>query len=84
MIGDEILVLDRSKNLHTPYVVIGLHTILISLRTTRNIMKSIPIDITDEERLGELISGGGRRRLTHLYPNDTWHVKTRIFKGRIK
>ena len=36
-----------------------------------------PVDITDEERNQEMISGGGRRRGLHMLPGDTWILQKR-------
>ena len=36
-----------------------------------------PVDITDEERTQDMISGGGRRRGLHMIPGDTWILQKR-------
>ncbi len=36
-----------------------------------------PVDITDEERTQDMISGGGQRRGLHMLPGDTWILQKR-------
>ena len=36
-----------------------------------------PVDITDEERTQDMISGGGQRRGLHMIPGDTWILQKR-------
>jgi len=36
-----------------------------------------PVDITDEERHQDMISGGGQRRGLHMIPGDTWILQKR-------
>ena len=96
MIGDEILVLDANNpsgasfnppKLYTPYVVIGIKHRQPENSESPDVdtryYELERIDITDEERLGELIAGGGRRRLTHLYTNDTWRLRPGFLRGEL-
>jgi len=93
MIGDEILVLDNNQGkgasfnppkLYTPYVVIGIkHPNKYQPSNAQTYYEIEAVDITDEERLGELVAGGGRRRLTHLYPNDTWMLRPGFLRGEL-
>jgi len=85
MMGDEILVLDTHNptgasfnppKLYTPYVVVGI-------KRPGTYYEIEAVDITDDELLGDLLAGGGRRRLTHLYPNDTWMLRKGFLRGEL-
>jgi hypothetical protein len=45
--------------------------------TDTRIYQLEPIDITDEQRFRDSISGGGRRRGLHMIPGDTWILQKR-------
>jgi len=95
MVGDEVTVVnvDRSYGtMNTPkhlkdYVVIG-----IRYRQPENwegpdadtkfyIIE--PLSMTDDERLGGMLAGGGRRKEEHLYSTDTWMLKKGFLRGEL-
>lgn len=45
--------------------------------TDTRIYQLEPVDITDEQRFQDSISGGGRRRGLHMIPGDTWVLQKR-------
>ncbi len=45
--------------------------------TDTRIYQLEPVDITDEQRFKDSISGGGRRRGLHMIPGDTWILQKR-------
>jgi hypothetical protein len=96
MVGDEIMVLDNNQpkgasfnppKLYTPYVVVGIkHKHMQKWQgpdTNTAYYQIEPVDITDDELLGGLLAGGGRRRLTHLYTNDKWTLRKGFLRGGI-
>jgi hypothetical protein len=96
MVGDEIMVLDNNQpkgasfnppKLYTPYVVVGIkHKHMQKWQgpdTDTAYYQIEPVDITDDELLGGLLAGGGRRRLTHLYTNDKWTLRKGFLRGGI-
>jgi len=96
MVGDEIMVLDNNQpkgasfnppKLYTPYVVVGIkHQQRQNWQgpdTDTAYYQIEPVDITDDELLGGLLAGGGRRRLTHLYTNDKWTLRKGFLRGGI-
>ena len=91
MVGDEIVVVanghesfDKRPELYVPYVVIGIkHTNVpgSSMKSLHPYYEIEPIDMTDEDRLGAILAGGGKRRQILLYPGDQWILSSGFLRG---
>ena len=96
MVGDEVTVVNVDKTygtMNTPkhlkdYVVTGIkYRQPGNWRLGPDVDKKYyiiePLGMTDDERLGGMLAGGGRRKEEHLYPTDTWMLKKGFLRGEL-
>ena len=101
MIGDEIMVVSTegihdfgSPVLYKPYVVVGIkHAQRQNWQgpeTDTTYYQIEPIGMTDEERTGAMLAGGGRARPLYIFPpegqfdgSDQWILRKGFLKGEL-
>ena len=83
MIGDEILVVSSkgihdfgSPELYKPYVVVGIKHGTTMMKGGKELedypyYQVEPIGMTDEERTGAMLAGGGRMKPMHIFRGRT-------------
>jgi len=95
MVGDEVTVVNVDKSYgtkNTPKHLKDYSVIGIRYRQPENwegpdadtkfyIIE--PLSMTDDERLGGMLAGGGRRKEEHLYSTDTWMLKKGFLRGEL-
>jgi hypothetical protein len=97
MIGDEILVVSTegihdfgAPELYKPYVVVGIKKSKIyDIRNDYTVYYQIePSGMTDEERTGAMLAGGGRMRPLYIFPpegphggSDQWILRPGFLRG---
>eukprot|EP01050_Picozoa_sp_SAG11_P000582 SAG11_NODE_19_length_25345_cov_5.090628_23_plen_1027_part_01 len=86
MIGDEIMVVSTegihdfgSPELYKPYVVVGikyghLQTIKRNQPYNKPFFQIEPLGMTDEDRTGAMLAGGGRARPMYIFSPDDGHT----------
>ena len=97
MVGDEITVLDidekfknttYSPQLFKDYVVVGLKHRQPENWEGPNVDTSYyhiePIEMTDDELLGGMLAGGGRRRVITLHHKDKWMLRKGFLRGELE
>ena len=102
MIGDEIMVVSTegihdfgSPVLYKPYVVVGLkHRQRENWQgpeTDTTYYQIEPIGMTDEERTGAMLAGGGRARPMYIFPSpseyrgsDQWILRPGFLRGELE
>ena len=93
MIGDEVTVLDVDRSFGTmnsperfrDYVVTGIkYPNKYQPSNAKTYYQLEPIGMSDEDRLGGMLAGGGKRRDERLYVNDdTWVLRPGFLRGEL-
>ena len=94
MVGDEILVVSTegihdfgAPELYKPYVVVGIKHGTTMMKGGKELedypyYQVEPIGMTDEERTGAMLAGGGRMKPMYIFPRqDQWILRPGFLRG---
>ena len=96
MIGDEILVVSTegihdfgAPELYKPYVVVGIKHGTTMMKGGKELedypyYQVEPVGMTDEDRTGAMLAGGGRMRPMYIFPRqDKWILRKGFLRGEL-
>ena len=94
MVGDEILVVSTegvhdfgAPELYKPYVVVGIKHGTTMMKGGKELedypyYQVEPVGMTDEERTGAMLAGGGRMKPMYIFPRqDQWILRPGFLRG---
>jgi hypothetical protein len=97
MVGDEILVVSTegihdfgAPELYKPYVVVGIKHGTTMMKGGKELedypyYQVEPIGMTDEERTGAMLAGGGRMKPMYIFPRqDQWILRKGFLRGELE